>query len=63
LRVQVHVPQDVALQLKPGMEATLMSRNSPAANLLEKWPARPIRSTQTHARCSPKRISAIRIEH
>lgn len=23
LRVQVHVPQDVALQLKPGMEATL----------------------------------------
>ena len=36
LRVQVHVPQDVALQLKPGMEATLDVQELPGRKFTGK---------------------------
>ena len=36
LRVRVHVPQDVALQLKPGMEATLDVPEIPGRNFIGK---------------------------
>jgi len=36
LRVQVHVPQDVALQLKPGMEATLDVQELPGRKFIGK---------------------------